>query len=94
MLSTTAEPPANPHRVSLGNARYGPYSETGGKPQDLVVDVARFRHQLSPEEGLLSTSRNAAGLQGWVPKANPQAGPRRPVEGCLPTTNSPGLGFL
>lgn len=63
MLSTTAEPPANPHRVSLGNARYGPYSETGGKPQDLVVDVACFRHQLSPEEGLLSTSKNAAGPQ-------------------------------
>lgn len=24
MLPTTAKPPANPHRVSLGNARYGP----------------------------------------------------------------------
>lgn len=94
MLSTTAEPPANPHWVSLGNARYGPHSKMGGKPQDLVVDVAGIHHQLSPEKGLLSTSRNAVGLQGWVPKANPQAGARHPVEGCPPTTNSPGLSFL
>lgn len=58
----------------FGKCQVWPHSETGGEPQHLAVDVAGFRHQLSPEEGLLSTSRNDAGPQGYqaeCPKRTP-----------------------
>lgn len=65
MLSTTAEPPANPHQVSVGNARYGPHSETDGKPQDLVEIWLAFIISCRLMRGFSSMSTNAAGPQGY-----------------------------
>lgn len=64
---------------------WSPQRPVGGKPQDLAVDAAGFRHQLLPEEGLSPSlerlwGRRAAGLGAQSePPHWPQAAPSRGV---------------